>query len=204
MYLNIKFLSFKNIMEERLLNEGFVEKSKEEIRKEKAISNLGSIDKDIYIHTNIFYRIIFYWAFRIIRLANITPLKNEYLGKMEGYNTSKNYIEDLNGAWERKGYKNLKKHSLLRASIRANIGRIIIMIFLSLFVAFLEFSSVYLFRMYTKLYQKDFIPPNEYYTKTNVGIGFLIIKFLILNNASLDKTGESVLIYVICPFSYNC
>lgn len=165
-------------MEERLLNEGFVEKSKEEIRKEKAISNLGSIDKDIYIHTNIFSRIFFYWAFRIIRLANITPLKNEYLGKMEGYNTSKNYIEDLNDAWERKGYKNLKKHALLRASIRANIGRIIIMIFLSLFVAFLEFSSVYLFRMYTKLYQKDFIPPNEYYTKTNVGIGFLIIKFL--------------------------
>jgi ATP-binding cassette, subfamily C (CFTR/MRP), member 1 len=164
-------------MEERLLNEGYVEKTKEEIRKEKAISKLGSQEKDIYINTNIFSRIFFYWAFRIIRLANITPLKNEYLGKMEGYNKSKNYIQDLNDAWERKGYKNLKKHALLRASIRANIGRIIIMIFLSLFVAFLEFSSVYLFRMYTKLYQKDFIPPNEYYTKSNVGIAFLLIKF---------------------------
>ena len=117
-------------MEERLLNEGFVEKSKEEIRKEKAISNLGSIDKDIYIHTNIFSRIFFYWAFRIIKLANLMPLKHEYFGILEENNKSENFTKDIMSIWHDKKYKDLKKHALIRASLRSNIGMFMIMILL--------------------------------------------------------------------------
>ena len=148
------------------------------INDENSINKLGSQKEDIYLRANFLSRMFFYWAYKVIKLANLTHLKTEYLGILEGKNLSKIYSRDLEDVWEKKNYKNLSSNALLKASMRANLINMIIVFFITLFCTILEIINVYLFRIFIKLYQIDYVPPNEYFTKLNIGITFILIKLV--------------------------
>jgi hypothetical protein len=89
------------------------------------INNLG-LNCDIYQSANFFSKLLFYWPFRVIRLANFTALKTHYFGKVTGKNKSEAHIEKLKYYWNVKGYKHKTKHRLLLTSLRANICKFFI------------------------------------------------------------------------------
>lgn len=163
-------------MNESLLNVKDEEKLKK--KEEEIVKNWGSKDKDPYYRSNCISKLFFYWAFRIIKLANMTALKEEHLGKLEGYNKSSNYISNIFNVWDKKGYKNLKKYGLFCTILRANLGMWVLLVFLNILMALLEFMSVYLFREYIKLFEDNYVPPFNFFTKMNVGIIFLSAKFI--------------------------
>ena len=103
-----------------------INKNEEEnIKNEKLVKKWG-YEKDAYLNSNFFSKIFFYWAYRIIKLANHTSLKNEYFGKLEGSNSSENYIKNLYNVWDNKGYKNKKKYRLFLTTLRANLSKYIL------------------------------------------------------------------------------
>ena len=77
---------------------------------------------DAYLNSSFFSHLTFYWAFKIIKLANITKLKNEYLGSLELGNKSYLISKDLEKVWHSKNYKSKKTCPLFLALLRANIS----------------------------------------------------------------------------------
>ena len=73
-------------MEEPLIPNNIIKKDE----PNQKVKNL-IIKNDAYLKSNFLSKIFFFWAYRIIRLANLIPLKNEYLGKLEGKHTSEIY-----------------------------------------------------------------------------------------------------------------
>jgi len=162
-------------MEELLINVNQEEKNKQ--KEERIVKSWGSKDQDAYYRANCFSKLFFYWAFRIIKLANSITIREEHLGKLEGYNKSSNYIQSIFNVWDKKGYKKSKKCGLFCTILRANVCTWICLVFLNIFNVLLQFSSVYLFRQYIKMFDNTYVPPFEFFTKMNVGLTFLEFKF---------------------------
>jgi hypothetical protein len=78
-------------------------------------------DKDAYGNANFFSKLIFYWSCRLIRLANKTTLKRDYLGKLETNQKSENYMDTAYNIWDNFGYKKLPSLRLLKTTLRTNI-----------------------------------------------------------------------------------
>jgi ATP-binding cassette subfamily C (CFTR/MRP) protein 1 len=165
-------------MEELLINKKIDNINESEEQKEDYVRKYGSKTNDIFYNSNCLSKLFFYWAFKIIKLANYVSLKPEYMGTLEKYNLSKNYSKFLEEVWEDKNYKEKSSNALLKAVIRANIFNLLIMILFTLSSALMEFSCIYLFRIYIKLYQVDYVPPHEFYSKFNIGLTFLVVKIL--------------------------
>ena len=65
----------------------------------------GYFNEDPYTSANCISHTFYYWAYRIIKLANLTQIKNNSLGKLMGKYTSRNYLADIKYVWETKKYK---------------------------------------------------------------------------------------------------
>jgi hypothetical protein len=98
--------------------------SKSSTEEEKVINSYGYTE-DAYLNSFFLSKLFFYWAFRIMKLANRMPLKLEFLGSIQGQNRAELYLDELNYFWETKDYKNKSKNPLLKTILRAN-GCIII------------------------------------------------------------------------------
>ena len=72
------------------LNENEIEKM--EIDYPKEVKEYGFIDKDPYTSSNFISGLLYYWAYKIIKLSHYITLKSEYLGQLKGDYTSKNYL----------------------------------------------------------------------------------------------------------------
>jgi hypothetical protein len=156
-------------MEEPLIIENKEIVDKYELKKKKAIEKYG-YKNDPYVNANFLSKIFYYWAFRIIILANITPIKAEYLGRTEGPNASKNYSQKMFKIWHEWGYKAKKTHALLFTIMRSNLTRVLLMLLFSLINVSCDFSTVWLFREYMKSFKPNYKP---YFEKNVLGILFI-------------------------------
>ena len=81
-----------------------------------------SYKNDAYLNSSFFSQLTFYWSYKTIKLAQITKLKSEYLGSLEGKNKSNLIVKDLEDVWHTKNYKSKKTCPLFLAALRANIS----------------------------------------------------------------------------------
>ena len=171
----------ENLLEKKAnLDEQEIEKMEEEYPDK--VKEYGFINKDPYTSSNFISGLIYYWAYKIIKLSQYINLKSEYLGKLTGDYTSKNYLYSIKNIWDNKGYKLKKSMALLKAGFRANIQYIIIILFLSLIRSVLSIIQISLFREFmTKFSSNNEEKENNYFnqfTHIQIGLMYLISKFL--------------------------
>ena len=163
------------------LNENEIEKM--EVDYPKEVKEYGFINKDPYTSSDFISGLLYYWAYKIIKLSQYIKLKSEYLGKLEGDYTSKNYLSLIKEIWENKGYKFKKNMPLLKTGFRSNIKYIIIILFLSIIRSILSVTQVTIFREFmikfssnnTEIKEQTFFSK---FSHINIGLIYLIIKFL--------------------------
>ena len=171
----------ENLLEKKAnLDDQEIEKMEEEYPDK--VKEYGFINKDPYTSSNFISGLIYYWAYKIIKLSQYINLKSEYLGKLTGDYTSKNYLYSIKNIWDNKGYKLKKSMALLKAGFRANIQYIIIILFLSLIRSVLSIIQISLFREFmTKFSSNNEEKENNYFnqfTHIQIGLMYLISKFL--------------------------
>ena len=155
--------------------------SKEETSNEKEIiEKYGFLNKDPFSSSNFISRLFLHWAYKIIKMGNLIKLKSEYLGKLLGNYTSKNYLKNLKKIWEEKNYKNLKTFALLKTGFRANIKSIIIILIITFIKSLINIFQIIIFREYMKKFN---IENNEknFYSKFNhiqIGIFYLFLRLI--------------------------
>lgn len=152
---------------------------KQEKKEEKSYEYLMYND-DAYRNANFISKLLFYWALRIIRvnynlkkLANKTPLKPEYLGKLQEENRTEEFLKELKEVWETKRYKEKKRCRLFQTLIRTSICSVIMIIFSSFFAMIMDIVQVIIFREYINLYESN---KEGTFSFTQLGIAFLTIK----------------------------
>lgn len=164
-------------MEDPLIIKNDNDLSEKQIKIDKAVDSWGSQGKDPYYRSNFISKLFFYWAFRTIKLANITPLKPEYLGTVEAGNKSKEYSQRLYTIWNTKNYKNKKKNGLMKTILRANLWSMIGIIVLSLITVGMEILCTHLFREYIKHFDKTY---ESQYSIMQVGVAYFSLKILAI------------------------
>ena len=141
-------------MEEKLENKLISSEERgpefEDEKIKNAVQKYGSTDLDPYSSANYLSRFFLFWAYKVIKLGNLTSIKTEYLGKLKGKYSSVTYLKSIKSIWESKGYKFRKTLPLIQAGFRANINYIIIVLILSLIRTLINLLSISLFREYMK------------------------------------------------------
>ena len=153
------------------------------------IEKYGFLDKDPIDEGNLLSNFIIYWAYRIIRLSKLINIKSEYLGKLSYKRSSKKYLTDIYYIWETKNYKNTFYCPLLWTSLRTNIREIIIITICTVFISILNVASLYLFRVFVKIFSDPKIM-GEWINKYDVVVGFLYLLVRFLNYIFQRKTTQ--------------
>ena len=144
------------------------------------IKTYGYIGKDP-TNASCISSLFYLWAYRIIKLANLIPLKPEYLGKLTGKYTSRNYIKTFKHIWETKQYKTLKSNALIKAGFRANLSYTIFVFISCITRCIINLTLVYLFRQYIRGFSSTPIPYAnrnylDNYSHIQIGIMYLLIR----------------------------
>ena len=153
------------------------------------IDKYGFVDKDPIEEGNFFSNFIIHWAYRIIRLSKLTNIKSEYLGKLSYNRSSQKYLRDIYFIWENKNYKNSFYCPLLWTSIRTNMNEIIIITICTIFISMLNVASLYLFRVFVKIFSDPKIM-GDWINKYDVVVGFLYLMVRFLNYIFQRKTTQ--------------
>ena len=153
------------------------------------IEKYGFLDKDPIEEGNLLSNFIIYWAYKIIRLSKLINIKSEYLGKLSYSRSSKKYLTDIYYIWETKNYKSTFYCPLLWTSLRTNIREIIIITICTIFISILNVASLYLFRVFVKIFSDPKIM-GEWINKYDVLVGFLYLLVRFLNYVFQRKTTQ--------------
>ena len=155
------------------------------------VNKYGYVNKDpteASFLSNMFY----YWAYRIVKLANLVPLKNEYLGKLTGSYTSRKYLKAFKEVWETKQYKKKKRLALIQAGFRANLMYVIFVFLCCIMRSLINIANVNLFRQYIRGFSTTPIPEDKRtflddFSHVQVGVMYLSIRLfeiLVMRRAS--------------------
>ena len=161
-----------------------------EVKEDKEIRpsikrNFTPFKDDPYLDSNILSRFLMYWAYKIIKIATKTEMKKEYLGKIGEKHDSKNFYDQLSYVWETKGYKNIKKYSLILCVFRANIMMIFFVFFLSLIKAGTNYLSIILIKVFIESFDENSAKDSFIYSLNLWYLGLLFIGSQIIG-AFLD------------------
>lgn len=156
---------------------------------------------DGYLRSSILSKTFFWWAFRLIKLANLIKLRIEHVGFPEGKNKSENYLKDFKYYWEEKKYKDRKSKALCCTVIKSNQFQLIVMIILSLFNVGIEVFSVLLFRIFIGMFNKDIQETN--YQTYQVAIVFFLTKIFIEITKRLSSQFQNM-VGIKSTFELNC
>ena len=148
------------------------------IKKKEYIKKYGYVDKDPIDESNCFSNFFLVWAYRILKLSRLVFIESSHLGKFSKNHSSTKYFEEMTNFWEKKKYKHIKKCPLLWTSLRINLCQLIFMIFISLFISFLNIANLYCFRLFIKIFSE----PNKQLIRKDIYIGsaYLLIRLLII------------------------
>lgn len=93
--------------------------------------------------------IFFYWCIYLLRICYGKKITLEHLGKLSTINKAENYSQIISYYWDKKGYKNKKDNALLKTILRANLWKILIIMFLCIMSLITEYYMI--------LFQKEII-----------------------------------------------
>ena len=143
------------------------------------LEKYGFIGRDPIDEGNYFSNFIMYWAYKIIRLSKLINIKSEYLGKLSYERSSEKYLKDIYYVWDNLNYKNSCYCPLLWTSLRANIQQIIIITICTIFISILNVSSLYLFRVFVKIFSDPKVT-GDWILKYDITVGvlYLLVRFL--------------------------
>ena len=128
-------------MEEKLIVEE-APKSEEQKKKEKYSYTNIDIKDNVGFLSNLF----FYWAYRIIKLANITSIKYNDLGITSEINSISYYFDSL--------YKTKSNNkSIISTIFQMHTCKIILIIFMNILNSIMLIGKLLLFRYYTKKFK---------------------------------------------------
>ena len=82
------------IFEDFLLEEDFAH-SQYKSQINKAVLKYGSSNQDPFTSANYLSRFFLYWAYKVLKLGNLVPLKSEHLGKIDGKYSSKSFLKSI-------------------------------------------------------------------------------------------------------------
>ena len=122
---------------------------------------------DIYECSNIFSKLFFYWGYKILKLTSKYKIEASHLGKLEEKNDSKFYFNEIYYFWEEKKYKNYEKNGLIKAFLRLNYLKIIIIFLFSSFESVSEYFQVLLIKGYI-----------DFFDSGSLFLGLLDIKYI--------------------------
>ena len=158
------------------------EKDFEDLKTKQAVERWGSGLQDPYTPAGVLSRLILYWAFKVIKLGNLIPLKTEYFGKLTGKYSSVSYLKSIKYIWDTKGYKFRKTLPLIQAGFRCNwVFVLFVLISISL-RTMCNLVSVSVFREYMRRFsmtEEEVANEDNIYkrfTQTQIGIATLAIK----------------------------
>ena len=145
---------------------------------------------DIYESANIFSKLFFYWGFKILKMTSKSKIKVSNLGTLDEINDSKNYYKEIHYYWEEKKYKSINNHGLIRAFLRSNMKRVILIFILSLYEAVAEYFQVLLIKGFIDYFDSGKIFLGLPSIK-HVGAIFIIIQivtvFVHLQNTLIER-----------------
>ena len=147
-------------------------------KKREYIKNYGYIDKDPIDESNIFSKFFLYWAYRIIKLSNSVYIESSHLGKFGPKHSSSEYFKEMTNFWEKKKYKTIKRCPLLLTSLRINSCQLVLMIFISIIIAFLNIANLYNFRLFIQIFSETKKEPSK--ENIQIGVSYLLIRLLII------------------------
>ena len=153
--------------------------NEEELPKTKK-RNFTPFKNDPYLDSNFISKILMYWAFKIINIANKTEMKKEYLGEIGDAHDSKHFNNEVNYIWEDKGYKNYKKYALILCIFRANIKMIFIVFFLTLIKAATNYFSIILIKTFIDYFDDAADKSNFLFKLPLWGLGLVFLGSQIL------------------------
>ena len=144
------------------------------------VKTYGFVGKDP-TNASCVSHLLYLWAYRIVRLANLIPLKNEYLGKLTGKYTSRKYIQTFKHVWEKKQYKKKKSNSLIKAAFRANLAYTIFVFISCIIRCLINLTLVYLFRQYIRGFSSTPIPHSkrnylDNFSHIQIGVLYLSVR----------------------------
>ena len=158
-------------------NEEKIEKLEEEIPQ--CVKDYGYIDQDPINSSNFISRLFLYWAYRIIKLSNLIKLQPNYLGKISGKNTSKEYLKSIKYIWDEKDYKSKKNLALLLTGFRANISSLFIILIFSIIRSASNILQINLFHEFLRKFNNNIKNQNTIYDNLShiqIGMSYLILK----------------------------
>ena len=160
-----------------------------ETYENKCLEKYGFIGKDPIDEGNFFSNFIMYWAYKIIRLSKLINIKSEYLGKLSFERSSKKYLRDIYYVWDNLNYKNSCYCPLLWTSLRTNLKQIIIITICTIFISILNVSSLYLFRVFVKIFSDPKVA-GDWIIKYDITVGFLYLLSRFLHYIFQRKTTQ--------------
>ena len=160
-----------------------------ETYENKYLEKYGFIGKDPIDEGNFFSNFIMYWAYKIIRLSKLINIKSEYLGKLSFERSSKKYLRDIYYVWDHLNYKNSCYCPLLWTSLRTNLKQIIIITICTIFISILNVSSLYLFRVFVKIFSDPKVA-GDWIIKYDITVGFLYLLSRFLHYIFQRKTTQ--------------
>ena len=158
--------------------------TEEELKKRKRIQFSKKMEeinknKDFYSNANFFSRLIYYWAYKMIKLAKKVNLNSKHLGKLIGKNSSQTFINKTYYVYNTLNYKSARRCSLLKTILRANLNYVISVVLLGLFITGLNVISINLFRLYIKQFNDD-SKTRDFKFLQIIGFSFLSVKLIIV------------------------
>ncbi len=158
--------------------------TEEEIKKNKRIAFSKKMEeinknKDFYSNANYFSRLIYYWAYKMIKLAKKVNLNSKHLGKLIGTNSSLTFINKTYYVYNTLDYKSARRCSLFKTILRANLNYVISVVLLALFITGLNVLSINLFRLYIKQFNDDSITRDFKFLQI-IGFSFLGCKLILV------------------------
>ena len=167
----------KNTKKEKLLESDYEDeefnynKINSPFSKKKPIFNY-----DAYLESGFFSKMLFLWAFKILKLGFKTELSNEDLGLSSKENDSQYYFKKINYVWEDLKYKEIKSNALLKTLLKVNLKYIIIVFILCLLDGFNEYIEIILLKSYIDWFEQNYTFFNIQNLKL-LGFLFLFFKF---------------------------
>ena len=116
----------------------------EQVKEKKEEKKVKGFTYDAYADSNCLSSLFFFWCFKLLHLCSLTKLTVDHLGILRDKNKSENYSKIITYFWEEKGYKNKKSNALMKTILRANLCRLLLIIFLCILASGTEYCMVLL------------------------------------------------------------
>ena len=134
-----------------------------------------NIDIDYYGSANCISSLLYYWAFKIIKLSHKVKITIQHLGTLKGNHSSYNFMKHYYYIYNELDYKS---KGLVQSIFRSNLGTIILVLILGLCSTGVNVVQMMIFKQYVAMFKEDSIHTTEFMMFVYFGVGFLLTKLI--------------------------